>query len=180
MSADALASCWGHFDLTPAQRVVMIAVADVVNDAHGNQFWMRPEVLAEKVGMDAGNVRRKMSELVAAGVLEVVEQGGGRGRSTVYRWVLTNPRQNYAVRKTASGQAETASEPAGNRVNPSEHTSYRTQETQQLTNADSESCEQCHGTNWYVPETDDRHQPAVKCDHRIGAAAGGRPIKETV
>ena len=85
MSAQAVGWVWEHSPYKGAKLIIHLAVADVVNDAHDHEFWMRSNVLAEKTRLHAGNVRRWLSEMVEDGALEVVNVGGGR-RPTKYRF----------------------------------------------------------------------------------------------
>lgn len=96
MSIAAMASCWGDRfpvddcpDVHPATvRLVALAIADVVNDTHGNEFFAALSRLAEKVCLHRDTVRLVMRHLSAVGVLAVLEapspQGGKPGR---YRWI---------------------------------------------------------------------------------------------
>lgn len=86
MSAEAQGQCWGNLDgLTPAQCVVLLAVADVVNDAHDNRFYMRSKALAAKVGMHPRNVRHRLAELVDLGWVAVID--APPGAPVEYRWM---------------------------------------------------------------------------------------------
>lgn len=70
--------------------LVHLAVADVVNDSHGFRFWGTVKGLAEKAAVAERTVTATLAELVQRGVMEVLREGGGRGKPTEYRY-LGNP-----------------------------------------------------------------------------------------
>jgi len=92
VSVQAIGQCWGPTfpvsapGISPQTvRLVAIAVADVVNDVHHNEFWGARRLLAEKVGIDPDTVSDVMQHLCAVGVIEVVERNPGK--SVRYRWL---------------------------------------------------------------------------------------------
>lgn len=86
MSAQAVGSVWYRCsDLTPAQAIVALAVADVVNDVHANEFWMTSKALARKVGMHHRSVRDRLGELTDLGWIQVVV--AEPGSPIRYRWL---------------------------------------------------------------------------------------------
>ncbi len=88
--------------------MVHLAVADVVNDAHGYEFWMTSDALAAKTRTNPGNARKYLAALVADGLLEVLDPGGGRNRATRYRFLFPIPRSRDAVCPEEAVDAETA------------------------------------------------------------------------
>lgn len=66
-------------------RLVALAVADVVNDMHDNEFWASSKSVAHKVGCHPNRAQSCLKHLVEIGVLEVVKQQ--RGKPTRFRWV---------------------------------------------------------------------------------------------
>ena len=98
MSAQAVGHVWKYADFGGAKLLVLLAVADVVNDAHDNQFWMGADNLGAKCRMNPGNVRKRLKELVQDGWLIEVHKGGGMGKTTRYQFV--------PVDKTASNGAK--------------------------------------------------------------------------
>lgn len=88
-----MSECWGsnfpvRTDLPLAEstiRLVALAVADVVNDLHGNEFFSSVTKLAAKVGLSRETVGLVMKHLCDTGVLALVEKRPGG--STRYRWV---------------------------------------------------------------------------------------------
>ena len=86
MSAQATGHVWKCCAFGGAKFLVLLGVADVVNDAHGQVFWMTSTNLGNKVRMHPTNVRRHLKELVEDGWLEVLEPGGGNGKATKFRF----------------------------------------------------------------------------------------------
>lgn len=86
MSAQATGHVWKCAAFGGSKFLVLLAVADVVNDAHGNVFWMTSTNLGNKVRMHPTNVRRHLKELVEDGWLTVLEPGGGNGKATKFRF----------------------------------------------------------------------------------------------
>ena len=86
MSAQATGHVWKCCAFGGGKMLVLLAVADVVNDAHGQVFWMTSTNLGNKVRMHPTNVRRHLKELVEDGWLEVLEPGGGNGKATKFRF----------------------------------------------------------------------------------------------
>lgn len=113
MSVEALTDCFANSPLHGAQRVVHLAIADVVNDVHENRVWMRRAELAAKSGESRATVDRTLTVLVEQGWLTVLVGGGGRGKPTEYAYNLAGkPRQDEVVsEETASSERETASIP---------------------------------------------------------------------
>ncbi len=109
MSVQASSECWGNMEgLTPAQMVVLLAIADVVNDMHENQFWASSSSLARKVGMDSGNVRHRLQELTGLGWITVLTERAGR--PTRYEWMGAR-RRNAGARREHTPPASTAHTP---------------------------------------------------------------------
>lgn len=88
MSVEASAYVWKRSPFQGNALVTHLAIADVVNDAHGNEFWMTLEALAEKARCSRTTVSETLRTLYQIGGLEVVERGGGRGRATRYRFLM--------------------------------------------------------------------------------------------
>lgn len=87
MSVEAMGQVWPHVgDFPPRQSVILLAIADVVNDANDNLFWMPADTLAEKAGASRSTAYSALLRFVDAGWLEVVSEASGR-RAAEYRWV---------------------------------------------------------------------------------------------
>lgn len=68
---------------------VALALADVVNDTHGNQFYGSVDRLAVKARVTRKQAGTVIAHLVDAGVIALVQRRPGR--STLYRWLGVNP-----------------------------------------------------------------------------------------
>lgn len=88
MSVEAIAWVWKHSPYRDGTLVVHLAIADVVNDTYHNEFWMQRPDLAKKAHTSVPTVARALRQMVDAGLLEVLERGGGRGRGTRYRFLM--------------------------------------------------------------------------------------------
>ncbi len=112
MSAEAMGDAFRHSPHNGSALCVHLAVADVVNDAHGNELWMTRAALARKARASRGTVDRVIGLLIETGWLEVLEGGGGRGKATRYRYYLggetASPVRGFDG-ETASSATETAS-----------------------------------------------------------------------
>lgn len=110
MSTEAMTDCWGPgfptestFDVSPSTvRLVALAVADVVNDLHGNEFYGSISKLAAKVGLSRDTVGLVMKHLVATKVVTIIEQRPGT--TTRYRWNgASDARPAGTVRRPPAG-----------------------------------------------------------------------------
>ena len=88
MSIKAMTWVWDCSPYSLGARLVHLALADVANDAHNNELWMVQENIASKAGLSVRQVRRVLTQMVDDGYLNVIEQGGGRGRTTRYQLVM--------------------------------------------------------------------------------------------
>lgn len=121
MSNEACGWVWRHSPLTGAQLLVHLAIADVVNDAHGNTFWMSTEALARKARTSRSTVTETLRVLREAGLLEVVKAGGQTRAPSVYKFVCgetTRPLSDATRPESARDTKETkipiaASAPSG-------------------------------------------------------------------
>ena len=89
MSAQATAYVWEHSPYTGVKFTIHLAVADVVNDAYDNEFWMVSSNLAVKARTTPATARRVLGEFVNNGWLVRLEQGGGR-RPSRFQFVFDN------------------------------------------------------------------------------------------
>lgn len=64
VSAEAMKAAWGS-PYRGGTQLVLLAIADVVNDLHGNEFWMRQKVLAEKAHVSVSTVKEAVETLIA-------------------------------------------------------------------------------------------------------------------
>lgn len=86
MSVKAMARVW-ELELHHSERLVLLALADHA-DHLGANIYPSVGLIAWKSGYSESQVRRIMRQLVAAGFLKVMRNGGGRGNPTVYRFDL--------------------------------------------------------------------------------------------
>lgn len=94
MSNEALGWVWKHSPYRGVQRLLHIAVADVVNDLHGNEFWMTQSNLADKAGASRRTVGTWLAQAVEDGYLELVEDNTGRGKANRYRFEFPSMRES--------------------------------------------------------------------------------------
>lgn len=86
MSAEATGWVWRNSPYSGAQLLVHLAIADVVNDLHENEFWMSTSTLATKAKTSRSTVVTTLSEMVQNGFLELIEAGGTSRTPTRYRF----------------------------------------------------------------------------------------------
>lgn len=137
MSAEATGWVYRRSPYRGASFTVHLAVADSVNDQHGNEFWMAQGALASKarVGRQTANIA--LATMVADGYLEILEEGGGRSRPAHFRFLfpdvpVTHETRKLSSRRTVSKLSSTATESAETVVSVAETVVYgdrqRTQE----------------------------------------------------
>lgn len=93
MSVSAMTDCWGpqfpvessDIPVSPSTvRLVALAIADTVNDAHGYEFYGSQTGLARKCGVTRETVRLVLQHLQSAEVIRVTNKRPGT--TTVYTW----------------------------------------------------------------------------------------------
>lgn len=87
MSAEATAYVWKHSPYRGSERVVHLAIADVVNDLNDYKLWMSTKTLAKKANMSRATVCAALTKMVSMGYLEVVEANKHAGKPSVYRFL---------------------------------------------------------------------------------------------
>lgn len=102
MSSEALGHAWRHSPHKGPTFLVLIAIADIVNDANDNEFWMSTENLAKKTRLARSTISDSLKEIEESGWIERVESLPGR--SVRYRFVLDFEREMVwnSVRVSAS------------------------------------------------------------------------------
>lgn len=126
MLSGLLAGKVWHSNLDAELKPLAATLADIADDDGSNIY---PSILfvAWRLGRDTSTVDRGLKRLRDMGILEVIEQGGGMGRTTEYRMIERKFPQrepweefknNRTVRSltTASTDQTTASTPLNNRV----------------------------------------------------------------
>jgi len=69
---------WQHTTYPPAQSYILMAIADVVNDTHGNTFYMSVKNLAYKVKCSERSIQRALRQFEADGWLSLTATGNGK------------------------------------------------------------------------------------------------------
>jgi hypothetical protein len=88
MSAEATGWVWKHSPYTGSKLVIHLAVADVVNDAHGNEFWMSQAGLAEKARVTRQSVCEWFRDAIDRGLVECVRDNSTAGKPNCYRLLM--------------------------------------------------------------------------------------------
>lgn len=78
MSAQAVGAVWDRAPYTGGKLLVLLAVADVVNDTYNHRFWMTVGELAKKARVSPNTARAAVQQFVEDGWLEVVAESKGR------------------------------------------------------------------------------------------------------
>jgi hypothetical protein len=90
MSGEASGEVWKRSPLSGSQLLVHLAIGDVVNDLHDNQFWMSTDALAKKAKVSRSTVTDTLRILVDLGYLELLESGGATRKPSRYRFLFTS------------------------------------------------------------------------------------------
>lgn len=120
VSSEAIGYVWRFSPYRPrAPFWIHLAIADVVNDQHDNEFFMAQGKLAAKTGYGRGTVNEALATLEADGYIERV---GELGRNVV-RWQFifkpgdvqfdSRTRRTRAVESADSSTAKRAARPVG-------------------------------------------------------------------
>lgn len=176
MSVKVMSWVFDHSESTGNERLVLLAIADHANDETWS-CWPSVARLAVKAKVSERTVQRAIRSLVELGEIGIGEGTGPRGthRYTVYpqgRQIDTPPGVSGATDQARGVTPEAQRGDTGDTRTIKNH--QRTAEQQSAI----DECPRCDRNGLYIPDVDDRHAPAVKCDHRLGALAGGQPVKE--
>lgn len=87
MSAEAIERAYA-LDISPTEQRVLLVIAQHC-DGNGHNAYPSVGLIAWKLGLKERHVQRTLHGLVDQDILVIVEQGGGRGRTTRYRFDLT-------------------------------------------------------------------------------------------
>jgi hypothetical protein len=79
---------WEHSRAKGSDRLVLLAIADNANDDGGNAFPGHPELM-RKTLLPRSSVYDCIERLMQLGELERDQEGGGRGKRTVYRVLMS-------------------------------------------------------------------------------------------
>lgn len=87
MSIKVMTLVWANAKVSGSELLILLAMADFSND-EGGDIFPSMQTLAAKSRLSEPQARRVVKNLVAAGYIEIVEQGGWdgkRNRSNAYR-----------------------------------------------------------------------------------------------
>lgn len=90
MSAEATGWVWKNSPYSGAQLLVHLAIADVVNDVHENEFWMSTHNLAKKAKVSRSTVTATLTEMVQARHLALINAGGESRTPSIYRFIMAS------------------------------------------------------------------------------------------
>lgn len=97
MSAEATGWVWKHSPYSGAQLLVHLAIADVVNDAHDNEFWMSTYKLATKAKVSRSTVTATLSDMVRDRLLWQISSGAQSREPSRYRFLMTSATTGLAL-----------------------------------------------------------------------------------
>jgi hypothetical protein len=136
MSAEATGWVWKNSPYKGAELLVHLALADVVNDAHGNEFWMSTGALAAKAKVSRSTVVATLRDMTERGLLVLIEPGQATRTPSRYRFTSA-----LSERTSAIWPSPLARSP---RTNPRE-----TKEQTTCAVTGLADCAQCQGRGWY-------------------------------
>jgi len=87
MSGEAVGYVYRHSPYNGATFNIHLAIADVVNDAHGNRLWMATDTIAEKTRTNRRTVQRAIDRLCDDGFMELVEKAT-QHRPAIYKFLF--------------------------------------------------------------------------------------------
>ena len=87
MSGEAVGYVYRHSPYNGATFNIHLAIADVVNDAHGNKLWMATDTIAEKTRTNRRTVQRAIDRLCDDGFMELVEKAT-QHRPAIYKFLF--------------------------------------------------------------------------------------------
>lgn len=163
MSSEATAWTWKNSPYTGSALLVHLAIADVVNDLHGNEFWMAGATLAKKAKVSRSTVTTTLRDMLDRGLMELLQSGAEQRKPS--RFLFRMPSAVSALApETRALLASTSAEPASEHARPARAIPKEiTQEPKQ----DFSQCLQCHGSGSFWDGQKDR-----PCDHTTLLAAG--------
>lgn len=87
MSAEAVGWAFRNSPYRGVPLLVHLALADVTNDVHDNELWMRTDRLAAKARCDSGTARKAILRMIDDGYLALLEDNSPRHRASRYRFL---------------------------------------------------------------------------------------------
>lgn len=146
MSAEATGWVWKHSPYQGAQLLVHLAIADVVNDVHENEFWMSTAALAAKAKVSRNTVTTTLSDMQVRGLLLMLESGKAERRPSRYRFLMgTSAVSALGTRDQRASTSAVSADPLARpaRANPKEITEEPKPESLVVPDPD---CIRCRGT----------------------------------
>ncbi len=121
--------------MTPSKKLMVLKIADVVNDLNGNRFWMKQGELADATGSSRGKVNEWLGELLHDdGWVKLTGRigngNGGRSRSNEYHWLGDPETVTNGETVTDGDTLETDTVTDGDTLGPETVTDGDTQRTQ--------------------------------------------------
>ena len=107
MSDKYEAFVWEHSPYTGDLFIVHLALGDIANDTYEARLWVSREQLAKKARTSVSTVKRALRRFVVEGYLEVVQEGGGRGKVTEYRFLRKQGQDEPLYDDTETGSNDT-------------------------------------------------------------------------
>jgi hypothetical protein len=93
VSAEAAGWVWKHSPYTGAKLIVHLAIGDIVNDAHGHEFWMTLDNLQKKTRVARSSLIDALKTMTENGHLELLESGKATRTSSRYRFRFDGPKR---------------------------------------------------------------------------------------
>lgn len=90
MSMEALAHAWNKSPHGGPTFLALIAIADIVNDQNGNDFWMSLDTLSKKTRMARSTAQTAVAKLEETGWLKRIS--AEKGKTVRYRFIIDNTR----------------------------------------------------------------------------------------
>lgn len=171
MSAEATGWVWRNSPYTGAQLLVHLAIADVVNDVHDNEFWMSRANLALKARVARSTVTETLDDLQTHGLLLMIESGAATRKPSRFRFLmppLARPTSGL-VPETPLDRPAAMTRPVGDPSlgrSPAPNTKNENQESE--TKGDP-NCFSCHGRGWVL---DPSTRLFVRCECNPAADDG--------
>jgi len=125
VSAEATGHVFRHSPHSGATFLVHLAIADSVNDQHGNELWMSTSTIAKKARVARQTASEALATIEAAGGLEVVEdhRHDRAGKPSRYRFLFPTATVYYESRgvtrdDTPAKEVSPETTPASGGVSP--------------------------------------------------------------
>jgi hypothetical protein len=139
MSAEATGYVWKHSPYTGSQLLVHLAIADVVNDTNGYDFWMSTSNLANKARVSRSTVSVVLSDMVKRGHLAVLKAGKTERVPTRYHFLMTSPKSGHVGFPASPNGSESHDRPSGTNLK------NETEEPKEAHAREHSKCIRCSG-----------------------------------